>query len=576
MLSDSLINNIELPRDALMCLNMNCTNPQHAADICNMYDKITTALNASSEPLFRHKKVYNSKPGWNEYVSVHHEAAREAFKRWSVAGRPRQGEVFELKKQTNIRFKYAVRYIKNNENTFRADGLARKLQTNNHIDFWKAVRVMNSNKTALPSDIEGVSGPDNIAQIWREHYMKLFNCVKSNVMMVDNIDLATNVVVRSSEVADAIDLLVNNKACGLDKITAEHLKYASNRLKPMLAMCFTGFMVHGVLPNSILSVLLVPVLKDKAGKLNSRDNYRPIALASIISKVLERILLTRMEMYVLTTDNQFGFKRKHSTDLCIYGLKELISKYESQNSSVFLCFIDLSKAFDRINHEKLFMKLLQRNVPKYLIRILIYWYAQQTFQVKWDNAVSTPFHVGNGVRQGGILSPFLFNVYMDDLSRKLNACKTGCTVGDNVINHLMYADDLVILSPYTAALQQLLRICTQYGTEHDIIYNAKKSSIMVVRSREDRKSIFPAFYLSDVALSVSRELKYLRHIISDDLSDDSDILRQCRKILCSGQYALRKFSMCSVNVKCALFRSYHPSVHGPLMVLLQSEKHAKA
>ena len=82
---------------------------------------------------------------------------------------------------------------------------------------------------------------------------------------------------------------------------------------------------------------MVPVLRDKAGKLNSRDNYRPIALASIVSKVLERVILNRIEIYVLTTDNQFGFKRKHSTDLCIYALKELIAKYESQNSSIFLC-----------------------------------------------------------------------------------------------------------------------------------------------------------------------------------------------------------------------------------------------
>ena len=79
-------------------------------------------------------------------------------------------------------------------------------------------------------------------------------------------------------------------------------------------MCFSGIMVHGVLPDSILSVLLVPVLKEKAGKLNSMDNYRPIALAIPLSKVLEKIILNRIEMYVLTTDNQFGFKTKHSTD----------------------------------------------------------------------------------------------------------------------------------------------------------------------------------------------------------------------------------------------------------------------
>ena len=107
-------------------------------------------------------------------------------------------------------------------------------------------------------------------------------------------------IVRSVDIYDSIHMLDNNKACGMDCISAEHLKNASYRLSPLLAMCLTGIMVHGVLPNSIMSVLLVPVLKDKAGKLNSIDNYRPIALASILSKVFERILLMKLEMYVLT------------------------------------------------------------------------------------------------------------------------------------------------------------------------------------------------------------------------------------------------------------------------------------
>ena len=74
-------------------------------------------------------------------------------------------------------------------------------------------------------------------------------------------------------------------------------------------------------------------------------------------------------------------------------------------------------------------------------------YAHQMFQVKWDNVVSAPFYVGNGVRQGGILSPILFNVYMDDLSKCLNGSNTGCLVGDSIVNHLMYTDDSVLLSP---------------------------------------------------------------------------------------------------------------------------------
>ena len=107
---------------------------------------------------------------------------------------------------------------------------------------------------------------------------------------------------------------------------------------------------HGALPASMLSVLLVPVIKDKAGKVSSLSNYRPIAIASILSKVMERILLDRVADYVHSLDNQFGFKAKHGTDLCIFALKEIVSKHRKHNSSVLTCFIDASLTFDRVNH----------------------------------------------------------------------------------------------------------------------------------------------------------------------------------------------------------------------------------
>ena len=78
--------------------------------------------------------------------------------------------------------------------------------------------------------------------------------------------------------------------------------------------------------------------------------------------------------------------------------------------------------------------------------------------VRWGGTYSTFFSVTNGVRQGSILSPYLFNIYVDDLSVALNACRVGCCVGKILINHLMYADDLVILAPSVSGLSKLLSI----------------------------------------------------------------------------------------------------------------------
>ena len=92
-------------------------------------------------------------------------------------------------------------------------------------------------------------------------------------------------------------------------------------------------------------------------------------------------------------------------------------------------FLDTSKAFDRVKHSMLFTKLLRRGAPGYIVRLLMFWYAHQTMCVRWGGSVSSKCKVSNGVRQGGILSPFLFNVYMDDLSVNLKKCPTGCIAG---------------------------------------------------------------------------------------------------------------------------------------------------
>ena len=104
-----------------------------------------------------------------------------------------------------------------------------------------------------------------------------------------------------------------------------------------------------------------------------------------------------------------------------------------------------------------------------LVIILCYWYRHQRAQVRWGSSLSDAFPVLNGVEQGGILSPTLFNFHIDELSGILNCLPIGCKLGSRVINHMAYADDLVLLCPYIKGLQCLLSTCQAYGKENDSI-----------------------------------------------------------------------------------------------------------
>ena len=154
----------------------------------------------------------------------------------------------------------------------------------------------------------------------RSRFCKLLNCINDddvNTLSVD-VTFSNDIYVTVTDIEAVVGQLDKNKSCGLDGIYAEHLKYCSRRILPLLAMCISALFIHGFLPDSMLSVVLVPVIKDKCRKINDSDNYRPIALASVglISKVVEKILLTRMSDLLITTCNQFRFKSKLGTDTC--------------------------------------------------------------------------------------------------------------------------------------------------------------------------------------------------------------------------------------------------------------------
>jgi len=133
--------------------------------------------------------------------------------------------------------------------------------------------------------------------------------------------------------------------------------------------------------------------------------YRPIALATIFSKIFEHVLLHRLYEFLKTSDNQFGFERGYSTMMPIILLKEFLRFYCDHGSTMFVCFLDASKAFDRVDYTILFRKLVTREVPAYILHLLWNWYGHHYARIQWAEILSDNFNIYNGVRQGGTYDP---------------------------------------------------------------------------------------------------------------------------------------------------------------------------
>ena len=155
---------------------------------------------------------------------------------------------------------------------------------------------------------------------------------------------------------------------------------------------------HNFIPLEMMDTVLTPIVKENRSDLTYINNYRTVALTNIISKVSELVILEKCKCNLNSSDIQFGFKCGHFTDLSVFLLKEIVSYFNSNKSPVYMAFLDAEIAFDSVCHWSLFDKLLQRNISSVFIRILMYWYSNQEFYIKWSNQLSSPFTVSNGVR----------------------------------------------------------------------------------------------------------------------------------------------------------------------------------
>ena len=154
--------------------------------------------------------------------------------------------------------------------------------------------------------------------------------------------------------------------------------------------------------------------------------------------------------------------------------------------------------------------------------LLLHCYSSQQLQIRWSGILSSPSPVSNGVRQGGVLSPILFSVYIDELLQCLQNLGVGCHWEGLLVGCLCYTDDLALFAPSAGALRKMLQVCSDFAIERNLSFNAEKTQLICIRSHKS-VIIEDVIEFCGVQLTFVDTVVHLGHALSCNLSDSEDI-----------------------------------------------------
>jgi hypothetical protein len=569
-----------LPKDALLCTDLRCNDLAHLKCVNDYSLNITNACIEAAEATIPHtcnRPTSGRIPGWSEHVQPLREKSLFWHRMWIDCDRPKTGAVADSMRRTRAAYNYAIRQIRKDEESIIRERVASALLEDGGRNFWSEIKRIRSKKENVSRSVDGLSEADSIAKLFAAKYRELYTSVPYNEIEMQeiiggvqaqlaNTTFSQDCIFNFNDVKTAVSKLKAHKSEGSSDFTSDHIIHAGDECLLHIAFLFTSMVVHGSAPECFKLSTIVPIPKGRNTNLTDSANFRGIALSSLYGKLLDNIILERFHDKLVSCDMQFGFKAKSSTNLCSFVLKETIAYYIQNQSPVFCTFLDASKAFDKLHYCKLFKLLVKREVPSLFVRLLANIYTQNFVRVSWGGAVSDYFSAVNGVKQGAVLSPVLFCIYVDDLLLLLSKAGVGCFIGPNFVGALAYADDIVLIAPTPTALRRLLAICESYARDYCISFNSLKTKGLVIIPRE-RRDLFVhvedlVFFIDDKPISIVKSFSHLGHLINSDLSDDDDIAKRRNDFIGQLNNNLCYFKNLHSHVQYKLFHSYCTSYYG--------------
>ena len=229
------------------------------------------------------------------------------------------------------------------------------------------------------------------------------------------------------------------------------------------------------IPDIIQTGVIIPILKKPTLDANKPEHYRPITLSSVHSKLIEMVLMPTYKSH----DDQYGFTEERGTSMAISLINDLGAYLNDAGSPMYICTLDAERCFDCIWHDGLFYKL-QHILPAHHWFYLLKWYRSSYATVRWSSSISPRFSITRGMKQGSLLSPVLFKIFLDDLLHQLQETQHGVRISDLKLNCCTYADDITVFASTITGLQTLMDTCISYADMWRMKFSKTKSKCMVM------------------------------------------------------------------------------------------------
>ena len=393
----------------------------------------------------------------------------------------------EYKKKRNV-VKYLIRKSKRN--------FFEKLieDKSNTASIWKAIRQLT--KPSSPDVDCNIS-----ANAFNNHFTDIGKKLISKEIKPDSFDtsaleqfcLLKNIKTKFSvplmsvqDVLSYIGSLKNKTSCGFDEISPQILKLSAPFIADSITYLLNLCLSKNYFPDEFKYAKIIPL--HKKGDVSDINNYRPISLLPVISKVLEHHihihLTTFIEKYQLLNENQSGFRKHHSCETTLCKITDSWLQAINNRLAVGVIFIDLTKAFDLINHDVLIHKLKIYGFDDSCMQLFKSYLSNRTQSVYSRGVRSSKTCICRGVPQGSILGPILFSLYINDLPLVIPKAKCNLFADDTSLHHADYTIDDI-----SRCLNRSMKSVDNWCKANDMIIHPEKTESMLVCTRQKRQRL---------------------------------------------------------------------------------------